>query len=412
MLKRCVDVDDLLATATSGQADVAVVGLDAPGLDPSAVTHLRRYAVRPVAVAAAAVDDLDVRARAERLGITRPRRRRRLGLAGRGGLDGGGRRRHAGDAARLRRPPSPPRSTDEHRIVAVWGPGGAPGRTTVAVSVAAELRAAGTRTVLVDADPYGGGVAQQLGILDEVSGLLSAVRLAGAGQLGDRFASTMRARRRPPDGRHRPAAGRPVDRGPRGSPGVGARSRSELGDVIVDTGFSLEDEPGGRLRRAARAQRDDLDRACPRPTRSSWSDPRTRWACRGWHAAWWTCARSPGERRSAWSSTGCAPAWAGRSARSPAWSRASPACSGLHFLPDDRAATDRALVAGRSLVEGGDGQLRARPRRGGGRASPGVAAPVRSRDAAACGGDSPDFDDSPTRQFVRATKMVPLGNNP
>jgi len=39
VLKRCVDVDDLLAAVTSGQADVAVVSLDAPGLDPASVDH-------------------------------------------------------------------------------------------------------------------------------------------------------------------------------------------------------------------------------------------------------------------------------------------------------------------------------------------------------------------------------------
>ncbi|MGZ4479386.1 MAG: AAA family ATPase, partial [Nocardioidaceae bacterium] len=31
---------------------------------------------------------------------------------------------------------------------------------------------------------------------------------------------------------------------------------------------------------------------------------------------------------------------------------------GVHFLPDDRAATDRALMAGRSLAETGDSGLR------------------------------------------------------
>jgi hypothetical protein len=31
--------------------------------------------------------------------------------------------------------------------------------------------------------------------------------------------------------------------------------------------------------------------------------------------------------------------------------------TGLHFLPDDRAAVDRALVAGRSVVESGDSAL-------------------------------------------------------
>src|SRR5687768_10451630 len=68
VLKRCVDVDDLLATATSGQADVAVVGLESPGLDPSAVAHLRRYAVRPVAVVSR-TDDPDVLARAQRVDV-------------------------------------------------------------------------------------------------------------------------------------------------------------------------------------------------------------------------------------------------------------------------------------------------------------------------------------------------------
>ena len=60
VLKRCVDVDDLLAAVTSGQADVAVVSLDAPGLDAASVAHLRRHGVRPVAVAASRSDDLDV----------------------------------------------------------------------------------------------------------------------------------------------------------------------------------------------------------------------------------------------------------------------------------------------------------------------------------------------------------------
>ena len=48
VLKRCVDVDDLLASASTGQADVAVVALDAPCLDTRAVAHLERHGVRPV----------------------------------------------------------------------------------------------------------------------------------------------------------------------------------------------------------------------------------------------------------------------------------------------------------------------------------------------------------------------------
>lgn len=67
--------------------------------------------------------------------------------------------------------------------IAVWGPAGAPGRTTFAITLAAELAAAGRRVALVDADPYGGSVAPALGLLDEAPGFASACRLAGADAL-------------------------------------------------------------------------------------------------------------------------------------------------------------------------------------------------------------------------------------
>jgi MinD-like ATPase involved in chromosome partitioning or flagellar assembly len=68
-------------------------------------------------------------------------------------------------------------------LVAVWGPTGAPGRTTVAVGVASELAHAGVASLLADADVYGGVVAQVLGFLDEAPGLAAAARLANNGQL-------------------------------------------------------------------------------------------------------------------------------------------------------------------------------------------------------------------------------------
>lgn len=68
-------------------------------------------------------------------------------------------------------------------VVAVWGPAGAPGRTTVAVNLAAEIAAAGHSVALVDADPYGGTIAPLLGLLDEAPGFASACRLAGGGAL-------------------------------------------------------------------------------------------------------------------------------------------------------------------------------------------------------------------------------------
>jgi MinD-like ATPase involved in chromosome partitioning or flagellar assembly len=69
------------------------------------------------------------------------------------------------------------------RLVAVWGPVGSPGRSTIAVNLAAELSALGQLTLLIDADTYGGVVAQLLGVLDEAPGLAAACRLANNGSL-------------------------------------------------------------------------------------------------------------------------------------------------------------------------------------------------------------------------------------
>ncbi|AXK45509.1 AAA family ATPase [Brachybacterium saurashtrense] len=62
------------------------------------------------------------------------------------------------------------------RLLAVWGPVGAPGRSTIAVNLAAEAAAAGQETVLVDADTYGPALSQVLGVLDEAPGLVAAAR--------------------------------------------------------------------------------------------------------------------------------------------------------------------------------------------------------------------------------------------
>ncbi|HEY8589251.1 MAG TPA: regulator, partial [Naasia sp.] len=69
------------------------------------------------------------------------------------------------------------------RIVAVWGPAGAPGRTTTAITLAAELTDAREQVLLVDADTHGAAIAPSLGLLDEAPGFAAACRLAGTAQL-------------------------------------------------------------------------------------------------------------------------------------------------------------------------------------------------------------------------------------
>ena len=71
------------------------------------------------------------------------------------------------------------------RVISVWGPTGAPGRTVIAINVAAELALAGQKVLLIDADTYGGAVAGHLELFDEAPGFLAAARMAQQGVLDE-----------------------------------------------------------------------------------------------------------------------------------------------------------------------------------------------------------------------------------
>jgi MinD-like ATPase involved in chromosome partitioning or flagellar assembly len=197
VVRRCVDLADLLAAASTGTARaallsaelrrldrdalarlaaarVAVVGLFSPG-DEEAETRLRQLGVVHVLSADSPPTDISAAVSAA------------LGEQGAGtdALAPGGWSQPLEALPGVDAPadPGPPVEPGSGRLVAVWGPTGAPGRTTVAVNVAAELAVSGVPTLLADADVYGGVVAQVLGFLDEAPGLAAATRLANNGQL-------------------------------------------------------------------------------------------------------------------------------------------------------------------------------------------------------------------------------------
>jgi MinD-like ATPase involved in chromosome partitioning or flagellar assembly len=64
------------------------------------------------------------------------------------------------------------------RLVAIWGPHGAPGRSTIAVGLAAELARGGRHVALVDADAHAPSLAMALGLPDEGPGFAVACRQA------------------------------------------------------------------------------------------------------------------------------------------------------------------------------------------------------------------------------------------
>ncbi|GAA1518053.1 MinD-like ATPase involved in chromosome partitioning or flagellar assembly [Agromyces terreus] len=130
-------------------------------------------------------------------------------------------------------------------VIAVWGPGGAPGRTTIAVNLAAEIAAAGHRVALIDADPYGGAVAPTLGLLDEAPGFASACRLAGADALDRAELERIAQRYSSPRASFDVFTGLV---GPNRWPELArdrvgtaiAKIREWVEYVVIDTGFSLE----------------------------------------------------------------------------------------------------------------------------------------------------------------------------
>lgn len=63
-------------------------------------------------------------------------------------------------------------------VIVVWGPHGAPGRSTLAASLAAECARGNHVTALVDADSYAPALAMMLGLTDDGPGFASACRSA------------------------------------------------------------------------------------------------------------------------------------------------------------------------------------------------------------------------------------------
>lgn len=183
--RRCADLTELLAAAEAGLGRLAVVSGDLDLLDREAIELLHRAGVRVVGIGDTTRPWLAERLAAlgADLVAAAPHDEASAGSVVRDALAILGAAPDT-DAPEAAWPPEETvRRPSRGLVVAVWGPTGAPGRTTVAVNVAAELAAAGRRTLLADADTYGGCVAQVVGMLDEAPGLAAAARAAGQGTL-------------------------------------------------------------------------------------------------------------------------------------------------------------------------------------------------------------------------------------
>lgn len=359
LAKRCVDLADLLATAGTSAAAVAVVSPTLPGIDADSVARLHRAGLGVLLVADPDELDEERSERWRRLGIDRLLPSTRLDdlVAAAAGAGSG-----AGPAGPDDRVPA----GVEHgrgvpgRLLVVWGPTGAPGRTTVAVGLATEIAAAGRDVLLVDVDAYGGAVAQHLGVLDEASGLLAAARAANSGHLdGDRLAGLARQlsdRLRVLTGLPRPDRWSEVR--PRAFDSVLEEALRLSSHVVLDVGFGLQPEQadpyGGAGPQRSTMTVTSLQRADEVLVVGAADPVGLSRLARGLVEVH---ELLPGVRpRVVVNRTRASLGWTDREIRGMVEGFVRPV--DVHFLPDDRAAADRALMAGKSLAESGESALR------------------------------------------------------
>ncbi|WP_299442711.1 P-loop NTPase [uncultured Phycicoccus sp.] len=244
LVRRCADLAELLSTGAAGVARVAVVSPDLRGLDRDALRHLAGHGVRVAGFVAAADEDGERRLR--QLGVATLLRPGDAPDAVAAALVG------LADATTSRPLPAPApedpagdvRPAVPAPVTVVWGPAGAPGRSTVAVALAATLAAAGVRTLLVDLDTWGASVAQLLGLVDEAPGVAAAARASEQGALDVPALARLAPEALPG---LRVLTGLPrADRWPELRPAavedVLRLARSVADHVVVDAGFAIEDD--------------------------------------------------------------------------------------------------------------------------------------------------------------------------
>ncbi|MBH0008793.1 regulator [Salinibacterium sp. SWN1162] len=230
---RAVSAPELASRIAGADADVALVAAEARYLTDRLIASCDQAGVRLIAIASS---DREQRYASD------------LGLfdivdaaAGWGGLEAvlsqapWGAQTSAGERAAL------------GQVIAVWGPGGAPGRTSIAISVAAELAALGYRVALADVDTHGASVAPALGMLDEAPGFAAACRLAGTETLTSEELERIGQRYESPVGSFwvLTGIGRPSRWPELSSERVGttiAQCRQWVDYTVLDTSSSLEND--------------------------------------------------------------------------------------------------------------------------------------------------------------------------
>jgi Flp pilus assembly CpaE family ATPase len=383
VVRRCAELAELLAACQSGLARAAVVAEGSQDLTASLVDRLAAVGVVIIAL----TDSPEERLRLRGIGVTAaPSTVESTALAesiadavGRhacsspaGLTPGPGYSTGFADAGAALCPEaadaeSEPAPAGTGRVMAVWGPAGAPGRTLIAVNVAGELAAEGKSVLLVDADSYGASVAGVLGLLDEAAGLAQACRLADQGLLDREALLRVAVPVTATAGTFRVLTG--ITRADRWTELRAAalslvldRAREVADFIVVDTGFCLEadeelsfDTMAPRRNAATLRSLELADTVIAVGTADPVGVPRLVRGLAELEGAVPGVSPEVVLNKVRASAVGRSPE---RQLRE-AWDRFGPPASIKAFLPWDPAATDAALQTGSLLLESApDSRLR------------------------------------------------------
>ena len=131
------------------------------------------------------------------------------------------------------------------RVIAIWGPNGSTGKTTIALNLTYELASHGNQVLLIDADTHSPSLTQLHGITEPTPGLPAIARLIRQGRFDrsqlDRLSITIKHRRT----RYKLVPGLPTaNRWPELTPDsitqLVNQAKPEYDFIIIDLASSLE----------------------------------------------------------------------------------------------------------------------------------------------------------------------------
>lgn len=234
VVRRCADLAETLAVVSAGIGDVVLIDVSVRGLGRDAVAALSRDAA---VIGLRSQDDVEGTGAGLRQVLPAESSVEEILAAVTAAVAG---EEPSGDW--LQEPEAEARPTG--RLVTVWGPVGAPGRSTVAANLAAEAALAGQHTVLVDADTHGPALSQMLGVLDEAPGLVAAARAHDRGTLDEEMLDSLLPTAQPQlrllSGIGVPARWAELRRGAMDGVWTALRHRGDL--VVADVAAMLEED--------------------------------------------------------------------------------------------------------------------------------------------------------------------------